>query len=163
MKRWPRETCDFVQRVIHRIHEITKSGTTALFVSHNIWSIKRLTERCILINGGKVADDGDTSRVADRYLTGSCLRARLWARILARAPTGDLSATAKFNSGALTFEMPREEACVSSIPASPARFGLKLTPGAFRKMSPYRSSLGAATGIGNGHRGAGGRHIERKA
>jgi ABC-type polysaccharide/polyol phosphate transport system ATPase subunit len=57
----------FVQKCIDRIHEITKSGTTALFVSHNIWSIKRLTKRCILINGGKVADDGDTSRVADRY------------------------------------------------------------------------------------------------
>ncbi|KQW22307.1 hypothetical protein ASC80_02625 [Afipia sp. Root123D2] len=57
----------FVQKCIDRIHEITKSGTTALFVSHNIWSIKRLTNRCILINDGKVADDGETSRVADRY------------------------------------------------------------------------------------------------
>ncbi len=58
----------FVQKCIDRIHEITKSGTTALFVSHNIWSIKRLTERCILINGGKVADDGDTSRVCGPLL-----------------------------------------------------------------------------------------------
>lgn len=57
----------FVQKCIDRIHEITKSGTTALFVSHNIWSIKRLTNRCILISDGKVADDGDTSKVADRY------------------------------------------------------------------------------------------------
>jgi len=57
----------FVQKCINRIHEITRSGTTALFVSHNIWSIKRLTKRCILIGEGKIADDGDTSRVTDRY------------------------------------------------------------------------------------------------
>lgn len=57
----------FVQKCIDRIHQITKSGTTALFVSHSIWSIKRLTNRCILIHDGKVADDGETSRVVDRY------------------------------------------------------------------------------------------------
>lgn len=57
----------FVQKCIGRIHEITQSGTTALFVSHNIWSIKRLTTRCILIAGGKIVDDGYTGAVADRY------------------------------------------------------------------------------------------------
>ena len=57
----------FVQKCIGRIHEITQSGTTALFVSHNIWSIKRLTQRCILIDKGEIADDGDTGRVTDRY------------------------------------------------------------------------------------------------
>jgi hypothetical protein len=57
----------FVQKCINRIHEITRSGTTALFVSHNIWSIRRLTSRCILVDSGKIVDDGDTSRVTDRY------------------------------------------------------------------------------------------------
>ena len=57
----------FVQKCINRIREITQSGTTALFVSHNIWSIKRLTSRCILVDGGRIVDDGETSRVTDRY------------------------------------------------------------------------------------------------
>jgi ABC-type polysaccharide/polyol phosphate transport system ATPase subunit len=57
----------FVQKCIDRIHSITRSGTTALFVSHNIWSIKRLTNRCILIADGKIADDGDTGAVCDHY------------------------------------------------------------------------------------------------
>lgn len=57
----------FVQKCIGRIQEITQSGTTALFVSHSIWSIKRLTSRCILVNGGRIVDDGDTGAVADRY------------------------------------------------------------------------------------------------
>jgi lipopolysaccharide transport system ATP-binding protein len=57
----------FVQKCIDRIHSITRSGTTALFVSHNIWSIKRLTNRCILIADGKIADDGDTGTVCDHY------------------------------------------------------------------------------------------------
>lgn len=57
----------FVQKCISRIHDITRSGATALFVSHSIWSIKRLTNRCVLVNDGRIADDGETSRVADRY------------------------------------------------------------------------------------------------
>jgi ABC-type polysaccharide/polyol phosphate transport system ATPase subunit len=57
----------FVQKCIARIHEITRSGTTALFVSHNIWSIKRLTRRCILIDQGRIVDDGEVDRVTDRY------------------------------------------------------------------------------------------------
>jgi ABC-type polysaccharide/polyol phosphate transport system ATPase subunit len=57
----------FVQKCIRRIHEIVQSGTTALFVSHNIWSIKRLTRRSILISDGRIIDDGDTNEVADRY------------------------------------------------------------------------------------------------
>jgi len=57
----------FVQKCINRIHEITQSGTTALFVSHNIWSIRKLTQRCILLDGGEIVGDGDTARIADRY------------------------------------------------------------------------------------------------
>ncbi|MDA8109535.1 MAG: ABC transporter ATP-binding protein [Betaproteobacteria bacterium] len=57
----------FVQKCIGRILEITRSGATALFVSHSIWSIKRLTRRCILLANGKIADDGETAVVADRY------------------------------------------------------------------------------------------------
>lgn len=57
----------FVQKCINRIQEITRSGTTALFVSHNIWSIKRLTSRCILIDGGRIVEDGQTGPVTDRY------------------------------------------------------------------------------------------------
>jgi lipopolysaccharide transport system ATP-binding protein len=57
----------FVQKCINRIHEVTRSGTTALFVSHNIWSIRKLTERSILLDGGRIVDDGGTGRVCDRY------------------------------------------------------------------------------------------------
>jgi ABC-type polysaccharide/polyol phosphate transport system ATPase subunit len=57
----------FVQKCIRRIHEIVQSGTTALFVSHNIWSIKKLTHRCILLDQGEIVDDGDTGRVTDNY------------------------------------------------------------------------------------------------
>lgn len=57
----------FVEKCIKRIHEIVQSGTTALFVSHNIWSIKRLCHRCILIDAGKIINDGDTSNVTDKY------------------------------------------------------------------------------------------------
>lgn len=57
----------FVQKCMHRIHEITQAGSTALFVSHNIWSIKKLTQRCILLYGGNIIADGETTQVTDQY------------------------------------------------------------------------------------------------
>ena len=57
----------FVQKCINRIHTIAHGGTTCLFVSHNIWSIKRLTSRCILVDRGRIVEDGQTGPVTDRY------------------------------------------------------------------------------------------------
>ena len=79
----------FVQKCIKRIHEITRSGTTALFVSHNIWSIKQLTSRCILLDQGRIVDDGDAGRVADRYY-------EVMLRNEVLEPTGESASVAKF-------------------------------------------------------------------
>lgn len=50
-----------------KIGEIIKRGTTVLFVSHSIASVKELCPRAIYIKKGKVVFDGDVLEAADIY------------------------------------------------------------------------------------------------
>lgn len=47
--------------------ELMESGTTVLFVSHDINAVRRFCQRCIWIDHGEVILDGDVNRVADAY------------------------------------------------------------------------------------------------
>jgi lipopolysaccharide transport system ATP-binding protein len=61
---------EFQKRSLGKMDEIGASGRTVIFVSHNMSTISRLCERAILLDAGRVVDDGPTERVVARYLTG---------------------------------------------------------------------------------------------
>jgi len=58
----------FRKKSSDRIKEIIESGATAIIVSHNIDSIKDLTEKTIWLDKGKVAMIGETNMVCKEYL-----------------------------------------------------------------------------------------------
>lgn len=45
-----------------------KEGRTILFVSHNLASIKQLCPRSILLDKGRLIDDGPTEQIIDKYI-----------------------------------------------------------------------------------------------
>lgn len=47
-----------------------KLKTTIIFISHNVVDVKRLSNRAILLDEGKVIIDGNTSKVINKYLGG---------------------------------------------------------------------------------------------
>src|SRR5271166_1071254 len=53
----------FQQRCIDRIRSIIKSGTTVLFVSHNLKSVTEVCHRAMLLDHGRVVAIGDTDTV----------------------------------------------------------------------------------------------------
>jgi ABC-type polysaccharide/polyol phosphate transport system ATPase subunit len=58
----------FVQKSLGRIHEICKSGTTALFVSHNMMQIQRLcSQRVLLLEQGQITNDDKAHKVIGQY------------------------------------------------------------------------------------------------
>lgn len=59
---------EFQKKCINRIQEVARGGGTIIFVSHNVHSILRLCNRCVLLKNGSVADIGPTSQVVDHYL-----------------------------------------------------------------------------------------------
>ena len=59
---------EFQQRCLGRMEDLSGTGRTVLFVSHNMHAINQLCDRAILVDGGKIIEDGDSSEVVTRYL-----------------------------------------------------------------------------------------------
>lgn len=58
----------FQDKCFAKLEELAKSKMTIVIVSHSLDSIRKLCERAIWINEGKVAMDGKCSEVIDEYL-----------------------------------------------------------------------------------------------
>ncbi len=58
----------FQDKCLRRIEEITRSGRTVLFVSHDVNSVARLCSRAIVLRGGTVEYSGDVDGAIDAYL-----------------------------------------------------------------------------------------------
>jgi hypothetical protein len=50
------------------MRELQRSGTTIVFVSHAIESVRRLCRRCLWLDEGRLMLDGDATAVTDRYV-----------------------------------------------------------------------------------------------
>ncbi len=61
----------FQEKCLGKMDDVSKSGRTILFVSHNLGAIERLTHRCLLLAGGRAQSIGPTHEVLEEYYTGT--------------------------------------------------------------------------------------------
>jgi len=59
---------EFQQKCLQKIDDIGANGRTVIFVSHNIRSISALSNKCLLIENGKIIKNGSTNIVTEYYL-----------------------------------------------------------------------------------------------
>jgi lipopolysaccharide transport system ATP-binding protein len=59
----------FQKKCMGKMESVGKEGRTVLFVSHNMTAIHRLCQRVILLEEGRITDDGETSEVIAHYLS----------------------------------------------------------------------------------------------
>ena len=57
----------FQEKSLNKMMELIKGGTTVLFVSHSLESIKSICDRVVWLEHGKVVQIGDASEVCDAY------------------------------------------------------------------------------------------------
>lgn len=57
----------FQNRCMEKMREISDSGITVLFVSHDMEAIKRMCDRCIRLEKGEIVDEGLPGDVVERY------------------------------------------------------------------------------------------------
>jgi len=57
----------FQHRCLRRIKDLQESGTTVLFVSHDLGAVRALCSRAILLNDGRIAADGRPVDVLNHY------------------------------------------------------------------------------------------------
>ena len=59
----------FQKKCVERILELSRSGMTIVFISHDLAAVERLCERAILLERGRVAGEGPVSTLTAKYLT----------------------------------------------------------------------------------------------
>jgi lipopolysaccharide transport system ATP-binding protein len=81
----------FQKKCLDKMDEAGHTGRTVLFVSHNMQAVTRLSNRCVLLDKGRLVLDGPSSRVAGAYLSSGVgvTSAREWGD-LADAPGDDV-------------------------------------------------------------------------
>lgn len=57
----------FQEKSKNKMLELIKGGTTVLYVSHSLESIKELCTKVVWLEHGKIIDMGDTKKVCDKY------------------------------------------------------------------------------------------------
>ena len=57
----------FQEKSKNKMLEMIKGGTTVLYVSHSIESIKELCDRVVWLEHGEVIEIGDSKEVCDKY------------------------------------------------------------------------------------------------
>ncbi len=65
---------EFQRKCIGKMDEVTKSGRTILFVSHNMGAIRSLCQKAILLQNGQVVMQDDSAKVIEHYLTSTTIR-----------------------------------------------------------------------------------------
>jgi lipopolysaccharide transport system ATP-binding protein len=57
----------FQKKCANKINEFREQGTTIIFVSHSLETVKSLCQRTLLVNNGKIVSIGDTVTVIEEY------------------------------------------------------------------------------------------------
>ncbi len=57
----------FQHRCMHKINQLRAAGTTVLFVSHDLGAITKFCDRAILLDGGRLIEDGRPDLVVQKY------------------------------------------------------------------------------------------------
>jgi lipopolysaccharide transport system ATP-binding protein len=59
---------EFQKKCLGKMKDVTKQGRTILFVSHNMPAVRNLCDRVILLESGRVVDDGEPEACIRNYL-----------------------------------------------------------------------------------------------
>jgi lipopolysaccharide transport system ATP-binding protein len=59
---------EFQRRCLGKMSEAAQGGRTVFFVSHNMAAIRRLTQRCILLDKGRIKTDASAASAIELYL-----------------------------------------------------------------------------------------------
>ena len=62
---------EFQKKCLGKMDEVSKSGRTVIFVSHNMGAVRSLCEEAILIDGGRLVMSGKPGDVISHYLSAS--------------------------------------------------------------------------------------------
>lgn len=70
---------EFQKKCIGKMEDVSRSGRTVLFVSHNMTAVRKLCTKAVLLKNGRLDASGASSEIVDRYLlAGETIHHRVW-------------------------------------------------------------------------------------
>jgi len=83
---------NFQRKCINKMEEVGGEGRTVLFVSHNMPAVTRMCQRVIMLNQGRLLDDGPAHQVVASYMSNGLgtVSERTWEGD-SKAPSGDVA------------------------------------------------------------------------
>ncbi len=61
---------EFQKKCLGKMNDISRSGRTVIFVSHDMNAIEQLCNRAVILSNGVLKEDGETHRLIGNYLNG---------------------------------------------------------------------------------------------
>ena len=104
----------FQHRCMHRMNQLRAAGKTTVLVTHDLGAVPKFCDRALLLDGGRLLEDGPPDRVVLKY------RALMLERERRYGQNGD--AAPKLENDALT-SSEKEMPIVRAIPNIDHRFG----------------------------------------
>jgi lipopolysaccharide transport system ATP-binding protein len=129
----------FQHKCIRRIKEFQQAGTTILFVSHDPTAVKTLCDRALLLDAGRLIQDGPPDRVLDYY--NALIAKREANREILQAEAASGRTTTR--SG--TFEARIAEVDLLDADGRPARAFTVGDPARVRARVEFASAVAAPT------------------
>ena len=59
---------EFQRKCVGKMNEVSSGGRTVIFVSHDLEAIRKLCKKSIILEGGKIKEQGETFDIVDSYL-----------------------------------------------------------------------------------------------
>lgn len=102
----------FQAKCFHKLEEIQENGTTILFVSHDIISVKKMCSRVIWLDGGVIREIGDANTVCEKYMSAQIERNNIEnEKILSQIDLGEENGQVQYNECRVEFpRLPIENA-----------------------------------------------------
>jgi lipopolysaccharide transport system ATP-binding protein len=60
---------EFQKRSLEKMNDLSNSGKTVIFVSHNMAAVRKLCKKCIHLKGGRINKLGEVNEVINEYLS----------------------------------------------------------------------------------------------
>jgi len=108
----------FQHRCMHRMNQLRDSGKTTILVTHDLGAVTKFCDRALLLDGGRLIEDGNPELVVQKY------RALIFERERSYARSSPSEASASpVPEGGVFFTSDEEMPMVNTIPNIDHRFG----------------------------------------
>lgn len=69
---------EFQKKCLGKMQDVSRTGRTVIFVSHNMGAVSNLTRKCAFLANGRLVDFGETSAIVQKYVSQTFSKSGRW-------------------------------------------------------------------------------------